>query len=228
LTAVVLLLGRLQSTLLAQAKPPTVSDSDCVVCHGQKDLKSASGRRISVDAARHQASAHSVLSGTDCHTNIKHFPHATQIQRVSRTTCDADEAVYLAKSGDPLFFRRSTRRWRSCSGTCIQSYLIRTSIPRIESDGRAPKQDRINSWGIVEIASLPWSYAFWSVSFAPVVMARDRLGIPSRQVGPHADFIRLRLPIRPTRSPLYLHRPRRKPRYPGPIRAHVRSRSSQC
>jgi hypothetical protein len=44
--------------LHAQTKPSSTSDADCLACHGQKDLKAASGRSVFVDEARHKKGVH--------------------------------------------------------------------------------------------------------------------------------------------------------------------------
>jgi cytochrome b subunit of formate dehydrogenase len=97
LISVALGLALSPSFLLAQTKP-SPSDSDCLACHGQKDLKSGTGRSVFVDAAKHKASVHSILGCTDCHTDIKDFPHPARITKVSCATCHADETSDMAKS----------------------------------------------------------------------------------------------------------------------------------
>jgi cytochrome b subunit of formate dehydrogenase len=85
------------SSLRAQAKS-SPSDADCLACHGQKDLKSASGRSVFVDAAKHKVSVHSILGCTDCHTDIKGFPHPEHVAEVNCATCHADQATALPSS----------------------------------------------------------------------------------------------------------------------------------
>jgi len=93
-----LALGLLVCGVKAQTKTPGNADADCLACHGQKDLKSASGHSVFVDEAKHKASAHSVLGCTDCHTDIKGFPHPAKIAEVSCATCHADEAADVPNS----------------------------------------------------------------------------------------------------------------------------------
>ena len=81
----------------AQSKA-SPTDADCLACHGQKDLKSSSGKSVFVDAARHKASVHSILGCTDCHTDIKGFPHPDHVAKVNCATCHADEAAAMAAS----------------------------------------------------------------------------------------------------------------------------------
>lgn len=82
----------------AQSKPNPPNDSDCLTCHRQRDLKSESGKSVFVDEAKHKAGVHSVLGCTDCHTDIKEFPHPGKIAKVSCATCHADEAAALPSS----------------------------------------------------------------------------------------------------------------------------------
>lgn len=81
----------------AQTKPSSKLDADCLACHAQKDLKSEAGRSVFVDEAKHSASAHSVLNCTDCHTNIKDFPHPTRIAKVDCSNCHSKEAAAVPK-----------------------------------------------------------------------------------------------------------------------------------
>jgi cytochrome b subunit of formate dehydrogenase len=97
LVSVVLAFGISPSALYAQAKS-SPSDADCLACHGQKDLKSSAGHSLFVDPAKHKASVHSMLGCTDCHTDIKEFPHPARVAQVSCTTCHADETSDMAKS----------------------------------------------------------------------------------------------------------------------------------
>jgi formate dehydrogenase gamma subunit len=55
-------------------------------------MKSAAGKNITIDPAKHAASAHSVLGCKECHTTIKEFPHPAKIAKVQCATCHADEA----------------------------------------------------------------------------------------------------------------------------------------
>jgi formate dehydrogenase gamma subunit len=61
-------------------------------------MKSAAGKNITIDPARHAASAHSVLGCKDCHTTIKEFPHPAKIAKVQCATCHADEAKVFPTS----------------------------------------------------------------------------------------------------------------------------------
>src|SRR5579863_7792909 len=75
--AVLCVLLALTPPAAAQKRAPqAIPDSDCMTCHSQPDLKSSRGTSVFVEEARHKASMHSVLSCTDCHTNIREIPHA--------------------------------------------------------------------------------------------------------------------------------------------------------
>ncbi|MGA7057212.1 MAG: cytochrome b/b6 domain-containing protein [Terriglobales bacterium] len=67
-------------------------DQECLACHGEAGMKSGAGKSISIDPAKHAASAHGVLGCKDCHTDIKEFPHPTKVVKVQCATCHADEA----------------------------------------------------------------------------------------------------------------------------------------
>ncbi len=80
------------------AKPTANSDADCLACHSSKDLKTDSGRSLYVDPTKHQASVHSILNCTSCHTNIKEYPHPKRIAKVECATCHADQSADLPGS----------------------------------------------------------------------------------------------------------------------------------
>ena len=75
-----------------RAAAASAADQECLACHGQAGMKSDAGKSISIDPAKHEASAHAVLGCKDCHTDIKEFPHPAKPRRVQCATCHADEA----------------------------------------------------------------------------------------------------------------------------------------
>ena len=87
--AVIYLALILTSALAAAA---AAGDQECLACHGEAGMKSDAGKSISIDPAKHAASAHGVLGCKDCHTAIKEFPHPAKIAKVQCATCHADEA----------------------------------------------------------------------------------------------------------------------------------------
>ncbi len=83
-----------------QEKPakPLKKDEACLACHGQAEMKSEKGKDISIRPEKHATSVHGILGCTDCHTQIKEFPHPAKIQRVQCATCHTDEAATVPKS----------------------------------------------------------------------------------------------------------------------------------
>ena len=86
----------------ASASPVPAGDEECLACHGQAGMKSDAGKSISIDPARHAASAHAVLGCKDCHTGIKEFPHPSKIAKVQCSTCHADEAKSFPASAHSI------------------------------------------------------------------------------------------------------------------------------
>ena len=76
----------------AFAQTSHAKDAECLACHSQPDLKSASGHSVYVDPARHKASVHADLSCTTCHTDIRGFPHPAHVKIVACSTCHQEEA----------------------------------------------------------------------------------------------------------------------------------------
>lgn len=61
-------------------------------------MKSDAGRSISIDPAKHVVSVHGTLGCTDCHTDIKDFPHPSKRAKVQCATCHDDEATHAKAS----------------------------------------------------------------------------------------------------------------------------------
>jgi cytochrome b subunit of formate dehydrogenase len=121
-----LALAYFPARLNAQAKSPT--DSDCLACHGQENLKSDSGRSLFVDATRHKASVHSILGCTDCHTDIKGFPHPARIATVSCATCHTQEAAAIPKSVHAML---RADRCTACHGSAHNEQPAAALVPRV-------------------------------------------------------------------------------------------------
>jgi len=77
-------------------------DEACLACHGSPGMKSHKGKDISINPAKHAASAHNVLGCTDCHTSIKDFPHPAKVAKVECSICHTDEAKSFAPSAHAL------------------------------------------------------------------------------------------------------------------------------
>jgi predicted CXXCH cytochrome family protein len=74
------------------------AQTDCLTCHGDKDMVDASGRHIAVDGQKLGASIHGSLKCGDCHSNIKEYPHPEKIAPVQCSTCHSEQAAGLSGS----------------------------------------------------------------------------------------------------------------------------------
>jgi len=102
------------------------ADQECLACHGEAGMKSAAGKNISIDPARHKASAHAVLGCKDCHTSIKEFPHPSKIAKVQCATCHADEAKAFPASVHSLLGESACA---SCHGSVHELSTAEKLIP---------------------------------------------------------------------------------------------------
>jgi len=72
------------------AAAPGVNET-CLMCHADKDAKSAAGKAIAVDAGKFKASVHGGMSlkCTDCHSDVSatKLPHADKLKPVNCATC---------------------------------------------------------------------------------------------------------------------------------------------
>jgi len=76
------------------AKAGKMSNEDCLACHSDPTLaKDENGKQVSlhVDDAKFKASIHSSFGCTDCHTEIKAFPHEPTPAKPVCATCHADQ-----------------------------------------------------------------------------------------------------------------------------------------
>lgn len=126
--AIAIAIAFLSFSTKAQTRASPKPDDDCLACHSQKDLKAESGRSVYVDETKHAAGAHSNLSCTDCHTNIKEFPHPTRIAKVSCATCHADEAADLPKSAHSLL---GADACASCHGSAHNAQPAAGLVPQL-------------------------------------------------------------------------------------------------
>jgi formate dehydrogenase gamma subunit len=101
-------------------------DQDCLACHGQAGMKSDAGKDISIDPARHAASAHGILGCKDCHTAIKEFPHPAKIAKVRCATCHADEAKSFPASAHSILGESACA---SCHGSVHELKTTEKLIP---------------------------------------------------------------------------------------------------
>jgi len=112
--------------VLALAAASSAADQECLACHGQAGMKSDAGKSISIDPARHAASAHAVLGCQDCHTAIKDFPHPAKIAKVRCATCHADEAKSFPASAHAILGESACA---SCHGSVHELTTAEKLIP---------------------------------------------------------------------------------------------------
>jgi cytochrome b subunit of formate dehydrogenase len=76
------------------AKASKMSNEECLACHNDPTLsKDVNGKQVSlhVDDARFKGSIHSSFGCTDCHTDIRGFPHEPAPVMPTCATCHADQ-----------------------------------------------------------------------------------------------------------------------------------------
>lgn len=83
---------------LAMAPPQAPANQECLACHGEKGMRSESGRSLYVNAARHQSSVHGDLGCTTCHEGVKEYPHPKPMPRVTCASCHDEPASQIPKS----------------------------------------------------------------------------------------------------------------------------------
>ncbi len=120
----VVLVSLALSLTLASASP--AADQECLACHGEAGMKSDAGKSISVDPAKHAASAHGVLGCKDCHTSIKEFPHPAKIPKVQCAKCHADEAKSFPASVHSMLGESACA---SCHGNAHELTTAENLIP---------------------------------------------------------------------------------------------------
>jgi predicted CXXCH cytochrome family protein len=76
----------------------TQAQTDCLGCHGDAGMQDGSGHSISVNAQKFHSSIHGSLECSNCHSDIKEYPHPDKIAPVKCATCHADEAAGLVGS----------------------------------------------------------------------------------------------------------------------------------
>jgi predicted CXXCH cytochrome family protein len=99
--------------LLAGSARPLRAQTDCLTCHGTPGMTDSSGNSISIDGDKFHSSVHGSLRCTDCHTNVKGYPHPANAAVVDCATCHADEASALAGS---VHAKASAHPCLSCHG----------------------------------------------------------------------------------------------------------------
>jgi nitrate/TMAO reductase-like tetraheme cytochrome c subunit len=99
-----LLLGLALASGPAFGRPAVQAGSeDCLACHSDPALTSASGKTVAVNQAAFEASIHARagMSCVDCHTDLRQvadFPHAERLKPADCSACHEPEARELAAS----------------------------------------------------------------------------------------------------------------------------------
>ena len=86
------------AALLFVAAPSRVQAQECLTCHSDASMQNAAGHSISVDGKTFSASIHGSLECSNCHADIKGYPHPDKIAPVECKTCHADQAAALTGS----------------------------------------------------------------------------------------------------------------------------------
>ncbi|MBM3293225.1 MAG: hypothetical protein FJY82_01745 [Candidatus Aminicenantes bacterium] len=89
--------------LASPTAPASETDADCLMCHADRDLTSASGKTLFIDENRYGLSIHGQagLSCVDCHADlakVEDFPHAEKIEPVDCSLCHEAEKSAVAAS----------------------------------------------------------------------------------------------------------------------------------
>jgi hypothetical protein len=74
------------------------ANSDCLTCHSDAGMQDGNGHSISVDGHKFDASIHGSLQCSNCHADIKGYPHPDKVAPVKCENCHTDEAKGLAGS----------------------------------------------------------------------------------------------------------------------------------
>ncbi|MGB8476526.1 MAG: cytochrome c3 family protein [Candidatus Acidiferrum sp.] len=73
-------------------------NSECLSCHNEQSLQDQAGHSLYVNETKQKASVHGVLNCTNCHTDIKGYPHPEHPAVVNCATCHTTEAGDVAES----------------------------------------------------------------------------------------------------------------------------------
>jgi formate dehydrogenase gamma subunit len=124
-----LLLGvwTLTSAAAQAQSTPLKQDENCLACHGQAGMTSSTGTSIFVDAVKHGASVHGILSCNDCHATIKDYPHPAKVTKVQCATCHADEAAAIPNS---IHAALGNRACQACHGNAHEVIAATDLAPR--------------------------------------------------------------------------------------------------
>jgi len=101
-----------------RAPAPRLSSAECLACHNDPNLsKAVNGRTVSVHVSESafKASVHSAFDCTDCHADVRDYPHEPPPQKVSCATCHPDAEAAYAQSLHAKAVREGRARGASCA-----------------------------------------------------------------------------------------------------------------
>src|SRR5208283_591992 len=84
--------------ILAIAPGALRAQTDCLTCHGDASMTNAAGHSVAVDGQKFGDSIHGSLQCSNCHADIKGYPHPDKVAPVDCKTCHADQATQLKDS----------------------------------------------------------------------------------------------------------------------------------
>jgi len=74
------------------------TNAACLACHGEKEMRSETGRSLFVDPAKYQTGAHAGLDCLSCHAAAKDFPHPKNMPEPDCAVCHAQPTSQLPAS----------------------------------------------------------------------------------------------------------------------------------
>src|SRR5689334_3504844 len=98
-----------------------LSNSDCLGCHNDPTAtKDVNGKPVSVyvDQAKFEKSVHSPLNCTDCHVDVKAYPHDPAPKAVDCSGCHADPVKAYATSAHA----KGRARGNMAAATCVDCH----------------------------------------------------------------------------------------------------------
>lgn len=114
--------------LLLPAPRAWAGDQDCLVCHGARGARTASGHSIHVDAAARAAGAHAGLACSDCHTDHEVVPHPRRASKLACVDCHDEAAKQVTGSA------HGALEAEACAGCHGDAHALK-ALPKTGSEG---------------------------------------------------------------------------------------------
>ncbi len=128
------ILARLAPTLLglclfaAVASAQTLTTADCLGCHNDPSVG-----KVFVDQKKFEASIHGQAIGcTDCHTDVKAYPHDPAPKAVNCAACHADQVADYAKSAHA----KARAHGDTVAATCVDCHGKHDILPKSDPASR--------------------------------------------------------------------------------------------